>query len=79
MEPVSSTVSKSYPPRGPLQQFRFQEATAFQMLALRPIEEIQADNHLWRGLVAAAMQRLLRPALVALRDQGPDCSGGPES
>lgn len=30
MEPVPSTVTKVYPPRGPLQQFRFNEATAFR-------------------------------------------------
>ena len=30
MEPVPSTVTKTYPPRGPLQQFRFEEATAFK-------------------------------------------------
>lgn len=29
MEPVPSTVVKTYPPRGPLQQFRFAEGTAF--------------------------------------------------
>jgi hypothetical protein len=29
MEPVPSTVTKTYPQRGPLQQFRFAEATAF--------------------------------------------------
>jgi hypothetical protein len=29
MEPVPSTVTKTYPPRGPLQQFRFAEGTAF--------------------------------------------------
>jgi hypothetical protein len=29
MEPVPSTVTKTYPPRGPLQQFRFIESTAF--------------------------------------------------
>jgi hypothetical protein len=29
MEPVPSNVTKTYPPRGPLQQFRFAEATAF--------------------------------------------------
>lgn len=30
MEPVPSTVSKTYPQRGPLQQFRFSEGTAFK-------------------------------------------------
>ena len=30
MEPVPSTVTKTYPKRGPLQQFRFIEATAFR-------------------------------------------------
>lgn len=30
MEPVPSTLTKTYPKRGPLQQFRFAEATAFQ-------------------------------------------------
>jgi hypothetical protein len=30
MEPVPSTVTKTYPPRGPLQQFRFAGATAFR-------------------------------------------------
>ncbi len=30
MEPVPATVSKSYPPRGPLQQFRFDVSTAFR-------------------------------------------------
>ena len=29
MEPVPSTVTKTYPPRGPLQQFRFADSTAF--------------------------------------------------
>jgi hypothetical protein len=29
MEPVPSTVIKTYPPRGPMQQFRFTEGTAF--------------------------------------------------
>lgn len=29
MEPIPSTVTKTYPPRGPLQQFRFAEGTAF--------------------------------------------------
>ena len=29
MQPVPSTAIKEYPPRGPLQQFRFKEATAF--------------------------------------------------
>lgn len=29
MEPVPSSVTKRYPPRGPLQQFRFAESTAF--------------------------------------------------
>lgn len=29
MKPVPSTVTKTYPPRGPLQQFRFAEGTAF--------------------------------------------------
>jgi hypothetical protein len=29
MEPVPSTVTKKYPQRGPLQQFRFAEATSF--------------------------------------------------
>jgi hypothetical protein len=32
MKPVPSSVTKSYPPRGPLQQFRFAEATAFRCL-----------------------------------------------
>src|SRR3954451_8563760 len=32
MEPVPSTVIKTYPPRGPLQQFRFSEGTAFTCL-----------------------------------------------
>ena len=30
MKPVPSTVTKTYPQRGPLQQFRFAEATAFR-------------------------------------------------
>jgi hypothetical protein len=30
MEPVPSTVTKIYPPRGPLQQYRFEEGTAFR-------------------------------------------------
>lgn len=30
MEPVPSTAIKTYPPRGPLQQFRFAEGTAFR-------------------------------------------------
>jgi hypothetical protein len=30
MEPVPSAVTKTYPPRGPLQQFRFAEGTAFR-------------------------------------------------
>lgn len=30
MEPVPSTVTKTYPQRGPLQQFRFAESTAFR-------------------------------------------------
>lgn len=30
MEPVPSTVTKTYPPRGPLQQYRFAEGTAFR-------------------------------------------------
>ena len=30
MEPVPSTVTKTYPQRGPLQQFRFAEGTAFR-------------------------------------------------
>ena len=30
MEPVPSTVTKTYPQRGPLQQFRFSEGTAFR-------------------------------------------------
>lgn len=30
MEPVPSTVTKSYPPRGPLKQFRLAEGTAFR-------------------------------------------------
>jgi hypothetical protein len=30
MEPVPSTVMKTYPERGPLQQFRFAEGTAFK-------------------------------------------------
>lgn len=30
MEPVPSTVTKAYPPRGPLRQFRFASATAFR-------------------------------------------------
>ena len=29
MEPVPSTVTKTHPPRGPLQQFRFADSTAF--------------------------------------------------
>jgi hypothetical protein len=29
MEPVPSTITKTYPPRGPLQQYRFAESTAF--------------------------------------------------
>ena len=29
MEPVPSTVTRTYPPRGPLQQFRFADSTAF--------------------------------------------------
>lgn len=29
MEPVPSTLTKTYPKRGPLQQFRFAEGTAF--------------------------------------------------
>lgn len=32
MEPVPSAVTRTYPPRGPLQQFRFAEATAFSCL-----------------------------------------------
>lgn len=30
MEPVPSTITKNYPKRGPLQQFRFSESTAFR-------------------------------------------------
>lgn len=30
MEPVPSSVTKTYPPRGPLQQYRFAEGTAFR-------------------------------------------------
>ncbi len=30
MEPVPATFNKAYSPRGPLQQFRFNEATAFK-------------------------------------------------
>jgi hypothetical protein len=30
MEPVPSSVTKAYPPRGPLQQYRFAEGTAFR-------------------------------------------------
>ena len=30
MEPVPSTVTRTYPPRGPLQQYRFAEGTAFR-------------------------------------------------
>ena len=30
MEPIPSTVTKTYPQRGPLQQFRFAEGTAFR-------------------------------------------------
>src|SRR5262245_11249376 len=30
MQPVHSTVTKTYPQRGPLQQFRFAESTAFR-------------------------------------------------
>lgn len=30
MEPIPSTVTKTYPPRGPLQQYRFAEGTAFR-------------------------------------------------
>lgn len=30
MEPVPSTITKTYPQRGPLQQFRFAEGTAFR-------------------------------------------------
>lgn len=29
MDPVPSTVTKTYPPRGPLQQYRFEDGTAF--------------------------------------------------
>ncbi|KAB2919914.1 MAG: hypothetical protein F9K29_03375 [Hyphomicrobiaceae bacterium] len=29
MQPVPSTITKTYPPRGPLQQFRFADSTAF--------------------------------------------------
>jgi hypothetical protein len=32
MEPVPSTVTKTYPPRGPLQQYRFAEGTAYRCL-----------------------------------------------
>jgi hypothetical protein len=30
MEPVPSTITKTYPQRGPLQQFRFADSTAFR-------------------------------------------------
>ena len=30
MQPVPSTLTKTYPKRGPLQQFRFAEGTAFK-------------------------------------------------
>lgn len=35
MEPVPSTLTKTYPPRGPLQQFRFAEASAFTCFRCR--------------------------------------------
>ena len=35
MEPVPSTVTKTYPQRGPLQQFRFAEGTAFRCFRCR--------------------------------------------
>ena len=66
MESVPSTVIKTYPKRGPLQQFRFAESTAFRCFRCGDTKRPRLITTYGWQLGKASLQRLLRSSSLAM-------------